>query len=737
MIADRLEFSLRNLQHSDWERFEKLASTFLADEFSSLHTVASPNGDDGRDAELFSPSGEPSVLIQFSVTPKWDSKIKDTHEKIKLNFPAAIHLIYVTNQLIGANADKLKRSLRNQGISLTVYDRNWFIERANKSEATKEASERLSTIVVDPILNQSKIGSKLPPEITRTEAIAAVTYLGLQWKDESRDKGLTKIVFEGLVKSALENTDENNLISEDEVISRVLKVTSFSNEDKIRDLTKKAFDRLIKKSIRSYKKPEGQLYCLSFEERERVKDYKIRLGLAEDNVSAAISKIASARFYDLTVPPSTAIKFHEILRQLIDTIIFEKSQLFAMAIHTSTLNDFDANDFDALIINTLTQYKLPRINGIDWKNQLRGAVREIFTSEEIPLVQHFRSLSDAYTLLAFLKQTPDVQGIVKKMFSHGSIWLDTTIVLPLLSEFLIEESETPREIKRFTLMINSAKNAGLKMYVTPGVIEEVERHINRSIRCSEISLSSWNGSIPFLFAKYMETGRSGSWFKRWTENFCGDSRPTDDISEYLDDQYGIKTRSLETECRAAPDDLKNSLNVILHENYKNRQVRFGYILDENSINRLVQHDIECYAGVTQLRSQEKSSPFGYDAWWLTVDRKTFGMHKTLASYMHSKPPSSPVMSADFLIDYLAFGPERQKIPKATEAQFPIMMLRSATFLTPELMKEATDIREGLKDKPERVIRRQIRDHLDQAKAKIGKFASVGMMEIDEDLSDDF
>lgn len=92
------------------------------------------------------------------------------------------------------------------------------------------------------------------------------------------------------------------------------------------------------------------------------------------------------------------------------------------------------------------------------------------------MLQHLRSKDDAYTLFAFLEQTPDVQTAVAKIFSHGTIWLDIRLVLPLLAEELL-----PIEHRRFTQMLLVATQGGLKLLITLGVVEEVERHINRCI----------------------------------------------------------------------------------------------------------------------------------------------------------------------------------------------------------------------------------------------------------------
>jgi hypothetical protein len=100
--------------------------------------------------------------------------------------------------------------------------------------------------------------------------------------------------------------------------------------------------------------------------------------------------------------------------------------------------------------------------------------------------------------------------------------------------------------------------------------------------------------------------------------------------------------------------------------------------------------------------------------------------------MSEVPPDSPVMSADFLVNYLAFGPMRRRVTKDAESHLPLLMvLGNAAQLTPELMTEAENVRNQLKDLPERLIRREVRDRLDRARASIGPVANQGMDEVDE------
>ncbi len=244
----------------------------------------------------------------------------------------------------------------------------------------------------------------------------------------------------------------------------------------------------------------------------------------------------------------------------------------------------------------------------------------------------------------------------------------------------------------------------------------------------------WIGGVPYLFERYAASGRSLGSFASWLENFRGDARPEDDIGDYLLDEFNIETRSLKTERDAAPEELRFALQTLWYEVHRYRRERQELPLDEVVITRLVEHDVECYCGVIQLRTKERPSPFGYNAWWLTVDRQAFDLKPKLSDAMSSAPPDSPVLSTDFMVNYLAFGPVRMKVGKAKEAHLPLMMeLGTARYLTPELLSEAERLREEMKDLPERIVRRRIRDHLDRARRSLGPIAMAGVGELDDEF----
>lgn len=729
MNIKRFELTLERIQPSDWREFEKLASTFLASEFEVFVSTASNSGDGGRDGELYR-TDEPTVVAQFSVTEDWNKKIYDTVKRLNVTFPDALVLIYMTNREIGALGDSIKKNLRkNHGISLDIRDKNWFCERLNLSQANQIKAEELAKGLVDPILSTYEIIPKVSAELSTPESIAALTYLNLQWQDDIRDKGLTKTAFEAMVRSALVGTDGNNRITKDELCSRIFKIFPKHSTQELSIHIEKAIKKLGKTVIKSHPNDE---YSLSYEDTLKFNEFKAAKIIAEKQLRLAVEKIIlqiTSNFLD----QKEIQDVYQCLRNVTEKVLFERSQSFAMAVESGNLSALADNDFKSTIMQEISISKLKKKKDVDWLSILKVGIREILLSDNPSIQQHLRSLADSYTLMAFLQITPDVQKAVEKMFSNGNLWLDTTIILPLISETLLNDEE---KVGRFTRMIAAATGAGLRLYVTDGVIEEVERHMNRCLTCSRMPNRDWNGSIPYLLERYIFSGRSLHSFSNWLENFRGPSRPMDDIFDYLLQEFSIHKRSLQDEYPKTSEELRRALLLIWNERYIRRREKYNVDIDEMTITRLINHDIECYAGVLALRNQERTSPFGYSSWWLTLDKQTFDLKRKLQDMMVETPPDSPVMSADFLVNYLAIGPLRRKVSKHEEANLPLlMMIDNATKLTPELVVEAESIRKQFLDLPERMIRRNVRDSLDKAKSYIGPISKAGMESGLDDFAD--
>jgi hypothetical protein len=644
MSRDRLELALELLKHSDWQRFEDFASAFLSTEFENLRSVASPSGDQGRDAELFNPDTDASVVLQFSVTKDWNTKIKETAKRISETLPSAKLLIYVSNQPIGAKADDLKANIRKDfGIHLDIRDKTFFLDRFIGDLRREAISERLSEDIVDPYLASRGVSKNRPSELSSIEADAAFVYLGLQWQDDEREKGLTKLSFEALVRSVLKDTTSENRMSRQDVKTKVRNLLPEHPPDMVETYTDAALKRLTKRAIRHWKKQDE--FCLTYDETVKLREHLTKLERLELNLREEIEKILSEICDKKVLDRTLFEELPDRTRRILEHFLFRQSETFATALHTGHMRKIINADVDAVIIKDLSDNPVPKDFVADIPDVLSSSVHETLKSSAGPIREYLRSLSDSYTLFSFLRQTPDVQAAVEKLFSHGELWLDTNIVLPIFAEQVLDNEE-----RRFEKMVLAARAADLSLRAIPGVIEEIERHMNLCLTYFQMPADQWQENTPYLASAYIESGRSPHTFRSWLETFRGEERPKDDIAEYLSEFWGIEQQSLEKEAETASSDLKRALQTIWEKVHKERRKRRKHEIDDMTLARLVKHDVESYVGIIQSRKQEKSSPFGYSAWWLTMDSKAFNLESKLKSWVGSNPPSSPVISADFMIN---------------------------------------------------------------------------------------
>lgn len=159
-------------------------------------------------------------------------------------------------------------------------------------------------------------------------------------------------------------------------------------------------------------------------------------------------------------------------------------------------------------------------------------------------------------------------------------------------------------------------------------------------------------------------------------------------------------------------------------------------LDEGSKRQLVQNDVEIFLGVLQRRQEERPGPFGFTSWLLTLDGTALYMTENLKKQGRkvTSNVASPAISPDFMATYLALGPIRKRLNKATEARLPLLTdITRMQVLPKELLDAADRIRQESAGLPERVIQQRVRDALDAARLRLGPIAAEGASGVDAAL----
>jgi hypothetical protein len=727
MDVRRLEVALRELRADQWHEFEQLASTFLASEYPELRTLAAPSGDEGRDAILFAPEGNTQIAIQYSITTDWKQKIRKTANTLRKNFSNQhTVLLYLTSIPLGPDAEQYRATiLKDFGLYLDPRGASWFLDRVNRDRATEEAAERLAKLTVDRLLAADSIVASKGRALTSAEARAGLVYLGLQWEDDTREKGLTRLAYEALVRAALRDTDADHRLGRADVQRRVKEMVPGHPGSFVEQQVTSALNNLNKKSVRYT--PKSDEFHLTFDEQQRLKtrlqQFEAEDRQLEDELGAVLQKTLEAQGLDITTVNLGDAQ--QRLRRLVERFLYGRGEAFAAGVLTGQLRQLDLTELREMAIKDVQSGGVPEV-GV----AALVSAASVFLSEPGAAVQGpFRRLADSYTLFAFLRETQDVQSAVSAMFSHGEIWLDASIVLPAMAEDLLPEEE-----RRFSNLLKTAGDLGLALRVIPGVLDEVSTHLQRCRRFLQIfdSGKSWEGSVPFLVSVFIASGRARSEFPSWVDQFAGDSRPSADIERYLGDAFGVEVHSLEKETDAAPLPLRAATQEIWQAAHDRR--RSGvFALDPGTIQQLVAHDVESYVGVVMKRTRERMSMLGYTSWWLTLDTTAFAVRSLLQDSLAVDVPDSPVLSPDFLVNYLAVGPLRAKVSVATEARLPVVLDLGVWDLPLDVIRTANDVRVRSEGVHERVIQRRVRDELDAAKRRRGPIAREGVASVEKKL----
>ena len=194
----------------------------------------------------------------------------------------------------------------------------------------------------------------------------------------------------------------------------------------IHALVDAALRRLAKHTVKHWSKEDE--FCLAHDEVQRFNKFRVAAALAEASLLTSIHGIAKIQLEAKGIPASHEPELARCLWAATDAVLFERSQAFAMAVQTGALAELADTDFKSTLISEIAKSSLPKIPKLDWLAILQVGVRDVLISDDPAIQSYLRSLADSYTLLAFLKQTPDVQGAVEKMFSHGMLWLDATVI---------------------------------------------------------------------------------------------------------------------------------------------------------------------------------------------------------------------------------------------------------------------------------------------------------------------
>lgn len=711
--ADRLRFALKHLRTVDWEAFEEFCGAWLAGSFPDLRRIGGV-GDKGRDA-VFLAETMAEVVVQISIQANWKSKIHGTIKRLREADISCKSLIYMTNQEIGPKADDLKAELLSEGISLDIRDNTYFLDRIDQTQANSAASVALCQRVVDPLLPTNELTKNSP--VGDRDLRAGLVYLELQAHDSSDSRNLTRLSYDSLVLGTLKDTDPDNRRSHDDIVASVQRQLPTHSNDRLQSSVEGSLKRLKsdKKIVVTGGTPKT--YALHHNQRTQQADRAIAILAEREAVKTELADLTTRVCEELEIQPRDDLSsIVDALDAMLQIVLEQQGHGFAEAVREEHGAIRRADLLKPAEDTATRNYKdLKRV--IQARDELVELLLEVaeqaFVSPSKPIQSYLRELSDAYTLLAFMHEAPDVQRAVSHFFSRGVLVLDTSVLLPCFAE-----THLNAESQRFTNLLRSARDSGMELATTIGVINETDTHLQRALHCARTDPAQWIGEMPFALAHWQEVVGTGD-FTKHVEMFRG-SRGPEDIQVFLEQGLTVSTIDLEASADAAlSDEERFRLTELWRER---KRVRSGG--SEADRDLLLRHDLEMYLGVLAYRKSEKPDVYGYETWWVTQDRTATALFK-IAKTDGLDLKSNPCMSPSFLSNLISLGPARNKLKGNLGEQLPVVLdIQRRGWGAMQLSSVADEIREKHADEPEWLIRRRIRDAMIELKEGVDEAVEV-------------
>jgi hypothetical protein len=705
-MDDQLRVALNNLRPSDWDTFEDFAGSFLLSDFQSLRPIAGTN-DKGRDGVLFAPDPQHAseVVLQYSLVEDWRSKILATIARLEQKSIPCSVLVYATSRHVGPESDALENQLREKGIVLSMRDREWWVIRAGRDEITRHATEQMKSLVLGRILDAP--ATLADGDLSRDEVETGLFYLEMHLRDADRDRSLTRVAFEAFALASLRHTDADTRKPVQEILDEVAVEFPSEQRERVAQLTQAALRRL-KDNRRVTVSVADATYALHYNERQRLLSLAAQRAIDAEALDRDLSDHLGQADEALDYPESGINKplLVAVLRRVFEAIAVEFGNGFAEAVTRDSVDLPRTEVYDIverLLINDARTLSMLEMKQLDTFNLLAEAATQTLLSPAPAVALYLQNLSELYTLRAFLREAPDVQRVVDKLFSRGQLVLDTTVVLPVFVETLLPDAQ-----QSYTNLLRGAKSAGMSLLCTAGVFNEAARHLQNSLLCHRLG-SKWKGPTPMVLDRWRSL-RPQDDIRAFVDGFLGDE-PERDVEDFLVQTLGIERHDFTADVEHNFDlDTRSRITELW------RARKRGAPQD---LDLLLRHDVEMYLGVLSARKAQPTSVIGHEAWWVTLETNALAL-RGLARQEGIDLRSDPVMHPNFLSHLLAIGPTRRKLTSDERHRLPFLLTEQASpWAVPELAEVASEIRGEYAGRPEYFLRRKLRERINALKAGRG------------------
>jgi hypothetical protein len=677
------------LEHCGTSEFEKYSQTVIGAVIGPSFKPLGGNKDGGADgfvdADIWEQTDKPNRFFQASKQLDVGKKLKDTAERLS-EVGRQVNLIYYASSLVVPYIDKLEADLSDElNITIKIYDRNFFAQRANYNKDVELAGEQYLRPAVKFLEELAAPTYPVQPVFPNAQAVCAFLSHELE-----RKLGTTKTlegVCDGLLLWALEETDPDagKLLTQDQILAKVENVIPTAKKflrgqisDRLKVLTKKKDGA---RTVNLHKKEE-EAYCLPYETRKQ-----IRQSLLEDeNLKLEVTDSFRKRIIDAKVvlPEKILDQLPSLIHTTVEKL-FEQQGYGAVRHFSEDAQQgaLDARSVVELASEVVEAVQMDHASRVKVKFLIKSVLRgALYNSEPIER-SYFGRLARTYVLLFVLKNTPELIEHFNSMAKNFVLYVGTDILVRAISEYYLSPDDQ--------MTVNSLKilkQAGAKLIISEATLEEVHSHIYASDRefaniyeevdnIVDRDLASESDRIlirAYYYAKldHGNTNRPRSW-NAYLDNFLSHQKllgPTSpqsmrSLRDTLVVRFGLTYVDREDMMRDIDQDDLRKLTEAIKKLRKDSHRRHEEVRAANDAAHIL-----FVQRTRKAEEKEVSNPYGYRTWWLTQETKS-GIAVHIAFPKRHLPRA--IMRPELLINYFAYNPTSTEVRRSLGEIFPSLM----------------------------------------------------------------
>ncbi|RZV14508.1 hypothetical protein D3M61_04520 [Aliarcobacter butzleri] len=667
------------LEKTDGFMFESFAQEFMASILGSNFRPAGGIQDGGRDG-LFEDENKDSIYIQISIQQTIETKIKATINRLKSQGKNIKKLFYITSIDV-SKVDDIEDKIKEEcDVLINIKDRKYIISHRNHSQQTMFAFENYLKKSLDFLgdIKNNKIAN------TSLDGISSIyVFLEQELENKKGDDSLTNAVTDTLIIWALENTSHENKIymKKKEVFDYIIKNIPIAKTI-IRGCFEKRLEYLCGQRLNSGQKEiqyfkNEDVYCLPYSTRQKIMNDNLEdEKVYSDMIDSLIIRIKQ-KILDLN------ISNHNInLKEVAETIVFilqeiykKKGLEFTSYLKFNNDQDNDISWFIEDIISSSISNKL-EITG-EFKTEITSLIlsiiRNIAYSGNAEEKKYLNKISRTFALLFSLKADINIFQYFQQLSSKLKVYVGSDILVRALSEEFLH-----RDNKDTINMLKIISSSGVKIILTELTLNEVWTNMKNSdyeylnhVKSQEeyMKEDKIKDIQKILVRAYLYNKNEIKSWSNFINSFCtyknlhNDSAKKE-LEHYLKLEYNFSFIS-EKNIDIAISDEKESIT-----NIKDEAIKIG--IDETLSNNKSKLIHMVYSQRVKDKEQGNTTGFGYQTWWLTDEKKIFGVTRELIK----KNNGHYAMKPEFLLNYIAIMPSKNNILDTYESAFPNILSSS-------------------------------------------------------------